>query len=114
MNLILASAIGILVGLGLYLMMSTSWVRIVIGFGLFSHAVNLIVFSSGGLVRFITPIIPVDSTTLSSTSADPVPQALVLTAIVIGFGAQVFLLALFRMAYQSGRFENPDHLREDG
>lgn len=97
---VFALTVGFLFAAGLWLMMRKNLVKIVVGFALLGHAVNLIVFSSGGLVATHAPLIPADATTLSTQSADPLPQALVLTAIVIGFAAQIFLIVLLRGAAQ--------------
>jgi multicomponent Na+:H+ antiporter subunit C len=60
-----------------------------------------LIFTAGGVVRGRPPIIPEEATRLTIPFADPLPQALILTAIVIGFGVQAFSLVLFKHAYRT-------------
>ena len=100
MEIILAIIVGLLYASGIYLMLRRSLVKLVIGLVLLGNAVNLLIFLLGGLVRGNPPIIPggTDSV-LSQVYADPVPQALILTAIVISFGLQSFAIVLIKRAY---------------
>jgi multicomponent Na+:H+ antiporter subunit C len=97
MILWLGSMIAILIGAGVYLTLSSSLFKIVVGFTLIGHAINLSVFSLGGFPSTsistpqISAIIDPNSITLAKEAVDPLPQALVLTAIVIGFGLQAFM-----------------------
>lgn len=99
LGFVFAFTVGFLFASGLFLMLRRNSVKVVVGFGILGHAVNLLVFSSGGLTAINAPLIAAHQETLSAQSADPLPQALVLTAIVIGFGAQIFLLVLMRGAH---------------
>ncbi|WP_151635046.1 Na+/H+ antiporter subunit C [Noviherbaspirillum aerium] len=90
MELLIASAIGILVAGGVYLLLRARTFPVVIGLTLLSYAVNLFIFVMGRLAPHAPPII----NDQSAAYADPLPQALVLTAIVIGFGMTAFVLAL--------------------
>ena len=92
MELLIAITIGILVAGGIYRLLGGSRVDIIIGLILLSQAANLIILASGGLKHNAAAIIGED--TDIATLADPLPQALVLTAIVIGFGILAFLLTL--------------------
>lgn len=83
-----AVAIGVLVTAGLYLILQRGIVRMVIGFTLISHGINLLLVRSGGPARGI-PIAP-----YRGMPADPTVQAFALTAIVVGLGTSVFLLAV--------------------
>lgn len=94
MELILAITAGTLYGAGFYLMLRRRLAQLIVGLGLLSNGTNLLIFTSGGLTRARAPIIPEGQQTMTSAFADPVPQALVLTAIVIGFGVLSFLLVL--------------------
>jgi len=96
MEALYAIVVGLLYAGGLYMIMRRSIVKILIGLSLLSHAANLLIFSSTGLVVGQAPIIPADAETLTQPYADPLPQALILTAIVIGFGVQAFALALIK------------------
>ena len=104
MRTLLPIVIGILYATGLYMLLRRSMVKLIIGLGLLGHASNLLIFvaaSGGGLVRGGPPIIPSGSAGAAGPMADPVPQALILTAIVIGFGVQAFALALFHRTYKA-------------
>ncbi len=90
----MALFIGILVAGAVFSLLRRSIFRLLIGVMLLSQAANLAVFTTGGLRIGESAIIPGDETVLSSTAADPLPQALVLTAIVIGFGMLAFAIAL--------------------
>lgn len=90
MELLVAAAIGILTASGLYLILRPSTFSVVLGLTLLSYGVNALIFVGGRLGATAPPLI------LPGTSghADPLPQALVLTAIVIGFGMTAYLVAL--------------------
>lgn len=98
MIVILAFVIGGLYAAGLYMMLRRSVTKLIIGLSLLSHAANLLLFTAGGLVRARPPLIPDGRETITPPFADPVPQALVLTAIVISFGVTAFALALIHRA----------------
>lgn len=111
MEVVFAFVIGGLYAAGSYLMMRRSMVKLIIGLVLLGHATNLLIFTVGGLVRGRPPIIADNANALVAPFADPVPQALVLTAIVIGFGLQAFALVLFKRAYQTTGTDDMDALR---
>ena len=90
MDTLLAFLIGIIMAAGIYCLLRRSIVRLAIGIVLISQAANLIIFSSAGLSRGNAPLIAAGESTLHAPYADPLPQALVLTAIVIGFGFIAF------------------------
>lgn len=92
MELLIAITIGILVAGGIYRLLGGCKVDIIIGLILLSQAASLIILASGGLKHNAAALIGED--TDISALADPLPQALVLTAIVIGFGILAFLLTL--------------------
>ena len=91
MELLVALAIGILTTTGVYLLLRLRTFPVVLGLSLLSYAVNVFIFASGRLLSGAPPILDV-----AETMTDPLPQALVLTAIVISFGmtALVVILAL--------------------
>jgi len=89
-----AIAAGALVAAGVYLALSRSLLRMVIGISLMGFAANLVVLGAGRLGATEPPIVPGGDTTLAATAANPLPQALVLTAIVIGFSLTCFSLVL--------------------
>lgn len=111
MTVILAIAIGVLYATGLFLVMRRSMVKLIFGLALLAHAANLLIFTVGGLVRGGTPIVPEGQAAPPPPFPDPVPEALVLTAIVIGFGVQAFALVLIKRAYQETGTDDQDALR---
>ena len=110
MEVVLALAIGVLTSSGVWLVLRPRTFQLVIGLSLLSYAVNLFVFSIGGLAIDKEPIV-VDGIVPNLTHyTDPVPQALVLTAIVITFGVTTLLLAL---AYRSWLLTRDDEVQDD-
>lgn len=99
MEVVLAFVVGGLYTAGLYLMLRRSIVKLVLGLALLGHAANLLIFAVGRLTREVPPIIPLGASTLAPPYADPLPQALILTAIVIGFGLQAFAIVLLKRVY---------------
>lgn len=92
----MAIAVGVLFASGVYLLLQRSPIRLVLGLGLITHGVNLLLFSTSGLRRGLPPII-MDKAAFAgdiSQFVDPLPQALILTAIVISFGVTSFMVAL--------------------
>lgn len=108
MHLAFALVTGLLFAAGFFLILRRSIVRIVLGVALLSHAANLGIFTAAGLGNRSVPIIAPDRTLLPAGSADPLPQALILTAIVIGFALQVFLLALVVRAAEAAGTDDLD------
>jgi multicomponent Na+:H+ antiporter subunit C len=106
-----AVVIGALYAAGLYLVMRRNLVKLVLGLALLGHAANLLIFTVGRLSRDGAPIVPAGADRLIPPHADPVPQALVLTAIVIGFGVQAFALVLVKRAYRETGTDDLDALR---
>lgn len=105
MEVILALLAGILVAAGAYLMMSGKTVPYVFGLTLISNAANLIIFSTGRLTYAKPPLVGAGEKTITG-AANALPQALILTAIVIGFGLLVFALTLaYRSYYVLGTTE---------
>jgi multicomponent Na+:H+ antiporter subunit C len=82
------------------MLMRRSIVKLIIGLGLLSHAGNLLIFTAAGVTRGNPPLVPEGMVVLSPPYADPLPQALVLTAIVISFGVLAFALVLVHRTHQ--------------
>lgn len=101
MSLIIALTIAWLFGFGIYLLLKPSFLNLVLGVALLGHSVNMALFYLGGLKPGQTAIIPSGAEALLPGQLDPLPQALVLTAIVIGFGMQAFLLVVAAKASKS-------------
>jgi len=91
MAMVMAVVIGVLFAAGVYLMLRRSIVKLLLGLMLLSHGANLLLFTVGGLRRGAPPLW-VDG--MHGPVADPLPQALILTAVVIGFGLIAFTLVL--------------------
>ena len=111
MEVVLAIVIGALYAAGLYMMMRRSLAKVVIGLSLLGYAANLLIFTVNGVIRGRPPLVPEGAVRPVEPFADPLPQALILTAIVIGFGVQAFALVLFKRAYQTAGTDDLDQLR---
>jgi multicomponent K+:H+ antiporter subunit C len=106
MELTLALAIGVLSASGVYLLLRPRTFQVIIGLSLVSYAVNLFILAMGRLRMDAAPILS-DSSVNVADYADPVPQALVLTAIVIGFA----MTALFLVVMLASRgLSGSDHV----
>jgi len=104
MELTLAIAIGVLTGSGVWLVLRPRTYQLVIGLSLLSYAVNLFILSMGRLSVGVAPVLGVEG----AEYADPVPQALVLTAIVIGFATTALLLVVLLVARGLTRSDHVD------
>jgi multicomponent Na+:H+ antiporter subunit C len=111
MEVILAVVIGALYAAGLYMMMRRSFVKLVIGLSLLGYASSLLIFTVNGVTRGQPPLVQEGMTQPVAPLADPLPQALILTAIVIGFGVQAFALVLFKRTYQSAHTDDLDGIK---
>ncbi len=100
METALALISGCLVAGGIYLLLSPHLVRMLFGLVMLSNAVNLMIFTAGGLTQRQPALIAVDQTTITSPVANALPQALILTAIVIGFALLTFMFVLFYRTYE--------------
>lgn len=111
MEALFALVVGIFFAAALYLMMSKHIIRILLGVVLLGNAVNMLIFTSGRLTPSIPPIVPGGLDILPANTANPLPQALILTAIVISFSFFCFLLVLTWRAYQDLGTDNTDDMR---
>jgi multicomponent Na+:H+ antiporter subunit C len=111
MEAIFALVVGIFFAAAFYLMMSKHIIRVLLGVVLLGNAVNMLIFTAGRLTPAIPPIIPGSETILPSGTANPLPQALILTAIVISFSFFCFLLVLTWRAYQDLGTDDTDEMR---
>lgn len=101
-------------GLGaasIYLMLSRNLVRLLLGLILLSNAVHLLIFAAGRLTREVPPLVPPPLLVPAEPIANPLPQALILTAIVISFALLAFALVLAYRAYQELGSINSDEMR---
>ena len=102
MEWLLASALGVITSCGVYLVLRARTFSVVLGLSLLGYAANLFIFAMGRLVSAAPPVI-----SAGAAYADPLPQALVLTAIVIGFGMTGFVVEL---ALRASRETGSDHV----
>ncbi|MBN1889024.1 MAG: Na+/H+ antiporter subunit C [Thermoflexales bacterium] len=111
MEIVMAIVIGVLFAAGVYMLLRRSVVKLIIGLGLLSHGANLLLFTMGPLRRGRVPILDEAHAGYGGALADPLPQALILTAIVIGFGVSAFVLVLAYRASQATGHDDLDELR---
>ncbi|MFC0271006.1 Na(+)/H(+) antiporter subunit C [Metabacillus herbersteinensis] len=107
MEILMSIVVGILFTSATYLMLSRSLLRIIIGTGLLSHGAHLLILTMGGLKEGAAPLLGEDA----ASYVDPLPQALILTAIVISFGVTSFFLVLAYRSYQELGTDDMDLLR---
>jgi multicomponent Na+:H+ antiporter subunit C len=107
----LAVVIGGLYAIGLYLMLRRSIVRLLIGLALLTTAANLLIFTAARMTRGRPPLIAAGQTQLAAPFADPLPQAMILTAIVIGFGVLAFAVVLVHRVVQVLKTDDLDAMK---
>ncbi|HZF77650.1 MAG TPA: Na+/H+ antiporter subunit C [Acetobacteraceae bacterium] len=112
MELVLATGIGGLVATGVWLLLRERAFSVVLGLALLSYAANLFIFAGGRLAPVPPPLV-LGEVASGATPADPLPQALVLTAIVISFGTTAFLVALALRAIGESGTDSVDGGREE-
>ena len=96
-----AILVGVMVAASVYLILDRNLIRFIFGLVLVGNAINLMIFTVGRLDSRRPPLIPIEETTaVQETFANALPQALILTAIVIGFALLSFIFVLFYRAYQ--------------
>ena len=100
MEPVMAILVGVMVAGSVYLILGRNLIRFIFGLVLASNAVNLLLFTGGRLGQSSPPLIPEGALTPAGPVANALPQALMLTAIVIGFALLVFVFVLFYRAYQ--------------
>jgi multicomponent Na+:H+ antiporter subunit C len=110
MDYAVAALAGVFFTAAIYLLLSRALIRMLLGLALLGNAVNLLIFVAGRLTR-VAPPIAAEGTTAPLLGANPLPQALILTAIVIGFAMFSFLLVLAYRAYQTLEADNTDKMR---
>lgn len=108
---LLAAAVWMSLALGLYLALSRDVLRCVLGLAVLGAGANLVLFSAGRIGSVQPPVVPLGESVLAE-AANPLPQALVLTAIVIGFALVCFSLALVLRLIERARTDDALALRE--
>ncbi|MCG8271962.1 Na+/H+ antiporter subunit C [Aquamicrobium sp. NLF2-7] len=97
-ELTLSLAIGVLVGSGVWLLLRPRTYQVIVGLSLIAYGVNLFIFSMGRLRSGVPPVLDTGGVVDPTAYTDPVPQALVLTAIVIGFATTALFLVVMLVA----------------
>jgi multicomponent Na+:H+ antiporter subunit C len=113
MELILSIVIGVMFAAGVYMLLRRSIVKLILGIIFLGNGANLLILLAGGLTPGAPAFIEKGSVVASTNVADPLPQALILTAIVIGFGITAFALALMYRFYQISGTDDVDQVTED-
>jgi multicomponent Na+:H+ antiporter subunit C len=112
MLVLMAAVIGVLFAVGVFLILRRSTVDLIFGLMLMSHAANLLVFTSGGFARGAPPLM--SEAAEGTVVSDPLPQALVLTAIVISFGLVAFAMVLVARLYEVTGTDDSEQLQDGG
>ena len=111
MEVALTGLVGLFFAAATYLLLSRSIIRMLLGVVVLGNGVNLLIFTLGRLDATTPPIVPWTAYVPSEGAANPLPQALILTAIVIGFALFSFLLVLGYRAYRELNADDTDTMR---
>lgn len=111
MELILAITIGVLFAVAAYLLLRRSIMKMILGIVVLSQAVNLLILTAAGLTPGAAAFVAPGETAPPAGAADPLPQALILTAIVISFGVLAFTLAMAQRADKSVGTDDLDEMK---
>ena len=99
MVFVMALFVGLTYATAFYFLLARSSIRLIFGLLLLGHAANMLILLAGGITRAAPAIVPPGAVAPPSGHADPIPQALVLTAIVISFAVLAFTAVLVKRAY---------------
>ena len=111
MEIYLVLLVGCFFSVSIYLLLSKYVIRVLLGVAILGNAVNLLIFTAGRLTREVPPIIPESLQVPAEATANPLPQALILTAIVISFSFFAFLLVLGYRSFQDLNTDDTDNMR---
>ena len=111
MEPVFAVLTGLFFAVAVYLMLSKFIIRVLLGVAILGNAVNLLIFINGRLLREVPPVLTAGLEVPAGPVANPLPQALILTAIVISFSFFAFLLVLSWRAYDALGTDNTDRMR---
>ena len=106
MEILMAVVVGVIFTVATYMVLTKSLLRVILGTVLYSHGVHMLILTMGGLGTGSAPLL-----SESGPYTDPLPQALILTAIVISFGVTAFLLVLAYRTYKVHKTDDLDQLR---
>lgn len=112
MHLLLAILFGVLLGAAVWLLLARSLPRMILGLLLLGNAANLAIFAGGRVLGTAPPLVAPGAQALAAGTANPLPQALVLTAIVISLGLMAFALVLAWATHQATGALDAETLRE--
>ncbi len=112
MEVVMAISIGLLFSGAFYMILRRSIIKLVMGLIILSNAANLVIFTVAGMTRADPPFLNEATKTASNTVADPLPQALILTAIVIAFGVLAFSVVLIHRAYEVVGTDDLDQMKD--
>lgn len=107
MEILMILVIGVIFTVGTYLILTKSLLRVIIGVIMLGHGAHLLLLTLSGLKQGAPPLLGENA----PAYADPLPQAVILTAIVIGFGVTAFLLVLAYRTYKEHKTDDLDQLR---
>lgn len=107
MEILMSITCGVLFMVGTYLILTKSLLRVILGLVLLAHGAHLLFLTMAGLKRGAPPLLGEEALYY----ADPLPQALILTAIVISFGVTAFMLVLAYRTYKEHKTDDLDQLR---
>lgn len=110
MDVLLSIIVGLLYAAGFYMLLNKGMTKMIIGIMVLGYASNLFIFVVARLTRGLPALIQPSDSVMMSEYADPIPQAFILTAIVIGFGIQAFAIVLLRQVYMKTGTANMDEL----
>ncbi|WP_138420869.1 Na(+)/H(+) antiporter subunit C [Aquibacillus sediminis] len=106
MEILMVVVVGVMFTIATYMVLTKSLLRVILGTVLYSHGAHLLILTMGGLGTGAAPLLSTEG-----PHSDPLPQALVLTAIVISFGVTAFLLVLAYRTYKQHKTDDLDQLR---
>lgn len=110
METIISILVGCLFSAGLYLLLHRSFIKLILGIIIFANAANLFLLVAGRIIRDHPAFVTEHEEVQLAYLADPLPQALILTAIVIGFGIQAFAIVLLKRIYHTAHTSDLDEL----
>ncbi|MDD3772460.1 MAG: Na+/H+ antiporter subunit C [Weeksellaceae bacterium] len=110
MELLLVLLVGVFYAAGIFLMLRRSMVKLLLGLLLLGNGANILIFLMGGLTKGKPPILGENEKHFTDAYADPVPQALILTAIVISFALTAFAIILLKKVYATTGSDDLDSL----
>ncbi|MGO1244026.1 MAG: Na+/H+ antiporter subunit C [Sphingobacterium sp.] len=110
MELLLVLVLGLLYSAGVYLILRRSMVKLLLGIMLLGHGTNILIFVVGKITKGHPPVIDETYKVFQEIYADPIPQALILTAIVISFGLTSFAIVLLKRVYALVDSDDLDNL----